>query len=244
MSYVVAFRRLVGAACFLTVLAAQAALPTVKLSFNQASGTVGPTDIVEVWMTLTVDAGSSPLVFDSTTAAPFGFAAGDLPAQGYYNDSATYGTDPADFATYTYVQTNTFYGCSGTFTASCGPGAYSFNFHTTDTPAAPSFNFLTALSLQPGQSKSYLFGTFTPNGGPVVEGTYTFYRTGATLLISGLDANGHDLSSYYTLGESCATETADCAFTRTVMAVPEPQSSVVMALGLLGIGCVLRRRRV
>ena len=219
-------------------LAAQAALPTVDVSFTQASGVVGPTDVIEVWVTLTVQPNSSPLVFDGASGAPFGLAPADLPVQGQNNAG-----DLSNFASYDFLQTNTFFGCSGTFTNTCDPGAYAFNFHTSSEPGKPTFNFLPALNLAPGASTSYLFGTLTPVG-TVAAGTYTFYRTGATLLFTGLDATGQNIFHYYTLGESCPDgESAGCAFTRTVVGVPEPQTYALLLAGLMGVGWIARRRR-
>jgi hypothetical protein len=237
------FRQLLAAAALAIAATAQAALPTVTLSFDQRTGTVGPGDSIDIFMTLTVDAGSAPLAFDGTTPAPFGFAAADLPLQGYYNDPGTYGNDPAAFASYTFVQTNTAYGCSGTFTSTCDPGAYAFTFHTSSEPGRPSFNFLPSLNLQPGESFSYLFGTFTPVGS-VAPGTYSFYSAYTDLVFNGLDANGHDLYAYVDLGATCPTGAGDdCAFMRTVLAVPEVQTGALMVLGLLAIGGYARRRR-
>ncbi len=219
-------------------LSAHAALPTVDLSFTQASGVVGSTDVIDVWVTLTVQPNSSPLVFDAASGNPFGFNPADLPVQGQNNAG-----DLSDFASIDFVQTNTFYGCSGTFTNTCDPGAYTFTFHTSNDPGQPSFNFLPTLNLAPGASMTYLFGTFTPVG-TVADGTYTFYRTGATLLFTGLDATGQNIFHYVDMGESCpAGEEAGCAFTRTVVGVPEPQTYALLMAGLLGVGWITRRRR-
>jgi hypothetical protein len=217
---------------------AQAALPTVDMSFTQASGVVGATEVVDIWVTLTVQPNSSPLVFDAASGSPFGFNAADLPVQGQNNAGGL-----SDFASIDYVQTNTFYGCSGTFTNGCDSGAYTFTFHTSNDPGQSSFNFLPTLNLAPGASMTYLFGTFTPVG-TVADGTYTFYRTGATLLFTGLDATGQNIFQYVDLGETCsAGEAVDCAFTRTVVGVPEPQTYALLMAGLLGVGWVARRRR-
>ncbi len=231
-------RQALGLAGLTASLSALAALPTVDMSFTQAAGVVGATDVIEVWVTLTVQPNSSPLIFDAALGVPFGLNPADLPVQGQNNDGVL-----SDFASYNFLQTNTYYGCSGTFTNSCGPGAYAFDFHTNNLPGQPSFNFLPALNLAPGASMSYLFGTFTPVG-TVADGTYTFYRTGATLLFTGLDATDQNIFSYYTLGETCpAGEEAACAFTRTVVGVPEPQTYALLMAGLLGLAWVARRRR-
>lgn len=218
-------------------LSAQAALPTVALNYTQPTGVAGPSEIIEVWVRLTVQANSSPLVFNASSGSTFGLSAADLPVQGQNNDGVL-----SDFASYNFVQTNTFFGCSGTFTAVCDPGAYAFNFHTASEPGKPSFNFLPTLNLAPGESFNYLFGTFTPTGGSVADGTYTFYRTGATLLFTGLNASGENIYHYDDLGEACADGVAACAFTRTVVGVPEPQTYALLMAGLLGVGWVARRR--
>jgi hypothetical protein len=237
-------KQLVGLACVAGAMSVQAALPTVSMSFSQQSGTVSATEVIDVWVTLTVDAGSSPLVFDSSLPAPFGFDAADLPVQGNHNDGATYGVEPVDFASYTAALTNTAYGCSGTFTNVCDAGAYRFDFHLDSEPGRPSFNFLRALSLQPGKSFNYLFGSFTPVGGAAPAGIYTFYSSFADLEFDGFDADGHAMYAAVGLGSTCADgESAACAFTRTVTAVPEPQTYALMGLGLLGIGFAARRRR-
>jgi hypothetical protein len=231
-------RKALALAALTAGLSAQAALPTVDVSFTQASGVVGPTDVIDVWVTLTVQPNSSPLVFDAALGSPFGFNPADLPVQGQNGAGVL-----SDFASYTYVQTNTFFGCSGTFTNTCDPGAYAFTFHTSNDPGQPSFNFLPTLNLAPGASMTYLFGTFTPVG-TVAEGTYTFYRTGATIVFDGLDATGQNIFRYVDLGESCpAGEEAACAFTRTVVGVPEPQTYAMLMAGLLGVGWMARRRR-
>lgn len=221
---------------------AQAVVPTGTLSFVMPSGVVGANDVIELRMRFTLDAGSVPLNFSSDPLA--GIDAGDLPTEGSYYDPGTQQFVTSTFTSYTSAYLNTFFGCGGTFTDSCITGSnYNFDFWTSSTPGSPSINFLDSFMLAPGASTDYLFGTFTPAAGGAAPGTYAFYSTGLTLNVIGFDVNGNQLSGEITqLGNTCPSQELSCAFTRTVVAVPEPGTYALMGLGMLGIGWRLRRR--
>jgi PEP-CTERM motif len=229
---------------------AQAALPTVTMSFDQLSATVGPNDSIDVFVTLTIAANSAPLVFNSASGAPFGFATSDLPVQG-----RVMGLPPnqppqfANFTNYSSVSTSVSYYCDSTFMTGCPSSIsttpYFFTFNGLGTPAQPSFNGLTSANLQPGQSFSYLFGTFKPTGGgPVPVGTYSLFGAGAGLSFNGRDALGRSLTAFVDMGRTCPTNAATCTFTRTVVAaVPEPHTYALLAAGLFAVVLSARRRR-
>ncbi len=222
--------------------AAQAQQPFGTLAFDQPTGTVAANQAIDVWVTFTLDPSSAPLVFTSNPLT--GLDTSTAPTNGTWYDSdgnAHNGTITA----FTGAYLNTYYGCSGTFTHICSPGAYQFNFHTSSTPGEPSINFLDNFDLQPGESYTYLFGEFDPVGGVAAPGTYTFYVTGLTLNYLGPDANNDVVSASIDLASTCPSSDASCAFTRTVTAVssvPEPASYATMALGLLMLAGAARRR--
>lgn len=222
---------------------ARAALPTGTLSFVTPTATVDATESINVWLRYTLDAGSSPLSFNSNPLS--GFAAADLPTQGSYYDPATNTSYSADFASYTRAYLNTFLSCSDTFTNGCnGAGAqYNFTFFTTSQPGMPSVNFVEQFNLQPGESYDYVFGTLTPKAGGAAPGTYSLFNSGLTLSFVGTDADGHILEATVDLASSCPSESAGCAFTRTVLAVPEPSSYALMVLGLGLVGWSAAHRR-
>lgn len=234
----------IAASCVALACSANAALPTVDLAFTTPSGTVGPNDSVEVWVTMSIPSSSSALAFDES-APDFGLDPADLPSQGYYDSSANPGTMVwADFTSYSEIYLNTWFGCSGTFTASCIDGPpYDFSFHLSSLPGKPSVNFLTSFDLQPGQQYSYLFGVFTPSAGPVAAGTYTFERTGLTLNFVGLDADGNTLHAEVDWQTNCGPGDTSCLFTRTVTAVPEVSTWASMSIGLLLVGSLVPRLR-
>lgn len=231
-----------AAACGLAP--AQAALPFGTLSYVQPSGVVAPDEVVDVRVVFTLDAASPALSFSSDPLV--GFAVEDLPVEGaYYNpDSGQYEQRP--FASYTGAYLSTFFTCTGTFTDVCGPSAsYSFEFWLSSTPGNPSINFLDAFTLAPGASTEYLFGQFVPAAGGALPGSYLWHNTGLTLSVRGLDADGNHLEAFdfHTLAQSCPSLDDACAFTRTVLAVPEPATWATLVLGLLGIGSWATRHR-
>jgi len=220
---------------------AMAALPFGQLSFVEPVATVGNTEIIDVRVRFTLDPTSSALNFSNNPLT--GFDPSDLPTQGYYDNPL--GTRIfEDFASIDRAFLNTYFSCSDSFTNGCSDGtaSYAFDFHTSSAPGEPSIVFLTAFTLQPGESYEYLFGQFTPKSGGADPGTYDFYDTGVTLNFEGTSVNGNALKFDVTIANSCVSTPSGCdpvfAFTRNVMAaVPEAHTYAMMlaALGLLGL---------
>ena len=174
------------------------AVPTGTLTFISPTGVVGPTDVVEVWLRLTLDADSEPLHLDSTLTG-FGVNTADI---------------PEGWTSLTEANTNTSFWCSGDFGSECSQGTpYNFSFNTS---GPNTFNFLHDITINPGESRDYLFGTFTPSAGPVAQGTYTFYNAGFELELNGIDADGGSAFWYYSIAQTCPDNDSSCAFTRTV----------------------------
>jgi hypothetical protein len=215
-------------AAALCALSAQAfALPATTVDWVQASGFTTPTAPVDVWLHLAVDAAATEsLVLDHTTT----------------------GIDPAllaEFSVIDYVGSGGWAACSTSFwpqppQAACfdPASAWKFEFNYGDS----TFFTTDSITLAPGESRNFLFGQFIPQNGPVAAGVYSFANATLVIQISGLDQAGAPLYREIDLGSPCASYDAACAFTRTVIAVPEPGSYGLMALGLGVLGLWSRRR--
>ena len=137
------------------------------------------------------------------------------------------------------TSTSSGYGCSGNFWNGCSGGqSYEFSWNF----GADAFNGLTSLNLQPGESMTYLFGTFTPRPAGADAGTYSFSSSHAAFWVYGKSADGDDLQQWVSLAQTCPGG-GDCAFTR-VVEVPEPGTYALMGAGSLLLGWVARRRRM
>ena len=219
-------------------------IPGLHLAFTTPTGTAYQTSPVDVFLTLTLDAGAPPFNFDGTffdpsSPTPFGIPKSTLPTSGFGFGS---GNPPADFAPNSYDSAFLFLviGCGGTFLANCpdlGGPPYDFAFGP-GLPTSDKFSFA------PGTSMSFLLGTFMPTGGSAPPGTYTFFDAELIAQVNGQDKDGNEIFGFTDgLVDTCDGLLPSCGFTRSVVPAPEPATFGLFGLGLGFVGLVRRQRR-
>jgi len=224
---------------------AQQYYPGLSLSYITPSATVSSTEVIEVWVRASLDAGATALDITSDTSTFFGLN-GQIPR-----------LDGELVRSYGLGAYAVCYGSFWTTNECIDPfSPYGFSFNDDSRSL-----LVTTWSLAAGSSRDFLFGFFTPQNGPVAPGTYTHFYSGPTFDFafrrSIRDANG-DFLGYepdesvgsLDLATTCAGASFpppnSCAFERTVVGsvVPEPATFTLVGLGLAGIGVVSRRKRI
>ncbi len=235
------------------------AVPGLTLSFLQPTGTGTPSSSFDIWLRLALDPNASPLDIDgSSPNTNFGMSGLVLPYNGYETNQQQ---GIFVFDTYSAGVTSLALECAGSF--ACGTPDWLFDFNYCVNAC-----FLNSgtFSLAPGSVYDFHFGTFSPRNGTVPPGTYDVHNAHVTMAIFGQgheeDGNGntivdqfgdpivYDLYNWSSIANTCANgpQTPSCSFERTivaeaVVATPEPATMSLVALGLIGIVGVRRRRR-
>jgi len=220
--------------------------PHGNLVFTQPTGVVGANDTVNGFMKFTLDSDSQAI---------------DL-TQSYTFDP------PDDWASVTSYYVSVGFGCDDTFSGGCkgaNGSPYRFDFDYSDGGHPKVQN--ASLKLNPGESITFNAFIMTPNVPAVPAGTYYVYRyvvwgnlTGTRLdPVLDLDGNptydddGNQIFSevgtekYFDIAATCWSNVSGCTsdqiFSRTVLAVPEPETYGMLLAGLGLIGFISRRRK-
>ena len=208
----------------------QAALVT-SLTFHDQHLTVGPSDSLEIWVTLSVAAESDPLTFDTTADYPFGMDPDLIPTHG---NLAFPGDTGTPFVSYFAADVGIFHSCLMYAASGCTWSEYHI-----DTFGSV-WHTMESLTMQPGDSLDFMLATLSPFGDAVTPGTYTMRTLGVDLLFAGFGPDGEVLNAYLPLAETCPDGGEHCRL--TVQVVPVPPALWMMGAALVGLGAACRRR--
>jgi hypothetical protein len=198
---------------FFSVVSISQAAITGSFVFDEPTGVVLNTDAIDIWVTLTLDEDSDPLVFDKN-AELYGFDESALPEYGDCRE--------VPFATYGGVGPNT-----GVLYNEFYLTGYTYTLESLETTWLGGID---NLSLSAGDSVSILWGILVPNE-TLESGTLYFDVSTVMMgfLVWGYDAEGITI---------CPTEVCqfynENTFTRTVSAVPIPGAVWLLGSCLLG----------
>ncbi len=232
-------------ACIFSCAANAALLSTV--TFAEQSISVAPDEIVEVWVTLTLDEASDPLFIDHLAGGPsFGLIADVVPSTGQIVFPSSDPNAPyVPFSDWGRVRGAEAWSPCGSnpFIAACGSGSYeyadfgykleeTFLWHTEYNPYGGFENETFLLS--PGESIDFLALAFQPIDGEAQPGTYELYNVRLELLFWGEDTEGNQYNGRTSLGDTCSPRLPECYFSATV--VPIPASGWLFGPALLVLG--------
>lgn len=205
------------------------------LTFTEPTGTVSPTDTIEVWATLSLSAMSAAITYNPFELN-FGLPDYLLPTTGTdWNNNAF----DVPFVSYTDAVLFISNLCDGTF-AGCSDGEYNRNFSNSTW-----FSMEYPFTLNAGESRDFLLYEFIPKDGSAQPGEYSFYSTSVGISVTGLDANGNTLEADALEIMTCPFGYSDqCAFTRTVSAVPVPAAIWLFGPAIFGLLSFFRQSKL
>ncbi len=242
------FRKLLVLATIFCGFSIQAA---TTLEFVTPNGTVGPDDVVEVWLRLSTDTGFNFDPNDPDGDNSYGGAVDplDFPTGGFSPDANMGAGAFVEFDFVDFVGASISASCSGSFVidsgGNCGLGGagtddYNFTFGPGWAPGGGG------LTLAAGESIDFLWGTFTPVAGGAAPGTYDYTSAGIGIFINGFgfDDFGEEveISTFLQIDVTCSSGDPGCGFSRTVAPVPVPAAVWLFASALLGLTSLSRRK--
>lgn len=234
------FTSFFGAAVLLATSSVANAAIIGTLTFRDPTGTVNSNEIIDVWVTLTLDAASDPLTYDPNINAYGGIDPATFPETALLGDMPPFEEVPFD--SYDYVSQWTSRSCNDTFAApGCGGPTSAYGWIT---PPAPDSWFNWTGTLNAGESVDILLYQLSPNGGNAPAGTYQAFNVGLGLTVYGFnDAHQADINAEL-VGFNTGCYSGSCSFTRTVVAaVPVPGALWLLGSAVTALGLVRRRTR-